>query len=322
MGFGDLPGAMNASAAPDPRAPGEEPDPRAPGDGDPPGESRDELGAHVSSAGGVDRAPGRAGEIESASLQLFTKTPSRWAEPELADEVTEAFVRERESHGVRVAGSHDSYLINLASPDEGLRARSYRCFEGELRRSTRLGLDFLVTHPGNATDGDIGSGIERNAEALTRALEAVAPGPTVVLLELTAGTGTTVGASFENLAAIRQGVPAEHRDRVAVCLDTCHAYSAGYDLVGDYDGVWSAFDDVLGLDLLRLFHLNDSKTPFDSRRDRHEDIGRGSLGEAPFRRLMNDDRFAGVPKVLETPKGDDPVAADLANLGRLRSYRE
>lgn len=296
---------------------------RAPSDlSDRAGAFADELGAHVSSAGGVHRAPGRAREIESASLQLFTKSPSRWAEPDLTEEVVEMFDGEREAHGIRVSGAHDSYLINLASPDDALRARSYRCFEGELRRCVRLGLDFLVTHPGNATDGDLESGIERNAEALTRALEAVPGGPTRVLLELTAGTGTTVGASFEHLAAIRERVPARHRERLAVCVDTCHAYSAGYDLVGDYEGVWSAFDDVLGLDLLRLFHLNDSKTPFDSRRDRHEHIGKGSLGEAPFRRLVNDDRFATIPKLLETPKGDDPVSADLANLGRLRSYRE
>lgn len=296
---------------------------RAPSDvPDRAGAFADELGAHVSSAGGVHRAPGRARKIESASFQLFTKSPSRWAEPDLTEEAVEMFDGECEAHGIRVSGAHDSYLINLASPDDALRARSCRCFEGELRRCSRLGLDFLVTHPGNATDGDLESGIERNAEALTRALEAVPGGPTRVLLELTAGTGTTVGASFEHLAAIRERVPAEHQERVAVCVDTCHAYSAGYDLVGDYEGVWSAFDDVLGLDLLRLFHLNDSKTPFDSRRDRHEHIGEGSLGEAPFRRLVNDDRFATIPKLLETPKGDDPVAADLANLGRLRSYRE
>ncbi|MDX1567286.1 MAG: deoxyribonuclease IV [Longimicrobiales bacterium] len=282
--------------------------------------SFDELGAHVSSAGGVQNAPGRAREIESVSLQLFTKQPSRWAEPVIDAETAEAFHAEREGEGIRVTVAHDSYLINLSSPDPELWERSYACFEGELRRSAALGLDFVVTHPGNATDGDMESGLARNAQGVGRALEAVPDGP-VVLLELTAGSGTSVGATFENLAAILEGVPEKLRSRVGVCVDTCHAYSAGYDLVEDYDGVWARFDDVLGLDRLGLFHLNDSRNPFDSRKDRHEHIGQGSLGEAPFRRIMTDDRFFDVPKLLETPKEDDPVANDLRNLGLLRSFR-
>lgn len=281
---------------------------------------RDELGAHVSVAGGVDRAPGRARDIESVCLQMFTKAPSRWAEPVLDDAAVEAFRRERREKGIEVGVVHDSYLINLASPDPELWERSLACFEGEVGRAAALGLEYVVTHPGNATDGDEASGIARNAEAVTRALEAVEDGPTV-LLELTAGTGTTVGASFENLAAILKAIPAGVRRRVGVCLDTCHAYSAGYDLVGDYDGVWSRFDDVLGLDRLRLFHLNDSKNPFGSRKDRHEHIGCGSLGEEPFRRILTDGRFRNVPKLLETPKEGDARKHDLRNLRLLRSLR-
>ncbi|HSR41440.1 MAG TPA: deoxyribonuclease IV [Longimicrobiales bacterium] len=285
-------------------------------------DGHDELGAHVSSAGGVDRAPGRAREIDSVCLQLFTKTPSRWAEPELDGETRDAFHSERDARGIRVAVAHDSYLINLASPDAELRERSFRSFRGELERSGALGLEFVVTHPGNATDGDGPSGIDRNAEALTRALQANPGEGPVVLLELTAGSGTSVGGSFEELAAILAGIPTSLRDRVGVCVDTCHAYAAGYDLVGDYEGVWNAFDDVLGLGRLGLFHLNDSKTPFGSRKDRHEHIGEGSLGEGPFRRIMTDARFAEVPKLLETPKEDDPVRNDLRNLGLLRSFRQ
>lgn len=280
----------------------------------------DELGAHVSIAGGVERAPERAREIRSIRLQIFTKQPSRWAEPVLDGEAVAAFAEARREHGIRTTVAHDSYLINLASPKDELRERSIECFEGELRRGAALGLDFVVTHPGNATDGDMESGLARNAEAIARALETVDGGPGV-LLELTAGSGTSVGATFENLRTILDGVPRELRPRVGVCFDTCHAYSAGYDLVGDYDGVWTAFDDVLGLDRLRLFHLNDSKNPFGSRKDRHEHIGRGSLGEEPFRRVMTDERFRSVPKLLETPKGDDPVENDLRNLRLLRSFR-
>jgi deoxyribonuclease-4 len=281
----------------------------------------DEFGAHVSTAGGVDRAPARAEEIDSVCLQLFTKQPNRWAEPEVDERVRSSFQGEREAHCIRVAGSHDSYLINLASPDAKLWARSLDSFEAELTRCVALDLDFLVTHPGNATDGDHASGLARNGEGITRALESV-EGKTRVLLELTAGSGTTVGASFENLAELFERIPADHRHRLAICFDTCHAYSAGYDLVGDYEGVWTAFDDVLGLDRLALFHMNDSKHPFGSRKDRHEHLGEGSLGAEPFQRIVRDERFTGVPKILETPKEPDPLGNDRRNLAFLRSFRD
>ncbi|MCE2532233.1 MAG: deoxyribonuclease IV [Acidimicrobiia bacterium] len=284
------------------------------------GAPADELGAHVSVAGGVQNAPGRAAEIGAANFQLFTKQPNRWAEPKIDDETAAAFKAARAEHGIAVAGAHDSYLINLSTPDRRLWRMSQRSFQGELERCARLGLEFLVTHPGNATDGDIEEGLTRNARGVTESLEAV-EGPTRVLLELTAGAGTTVGASFENLRAILDRIPESQRDRVGVCLDTCHAYSAGYDLVGDYDGVWEAFDGILGLELLGLIHMNDSKHPFDSRKDRHEEIGAGSLGEGPFRRIMTDAQLHHVPKILETPKRDDGAAADVRNLARLRSYR-
>ncbi len=280
----------------------------------------DEFGAHVSAAGGVFKAPARAREIESTNLQLFTKQPNRWAEPEIDDSGTAAYEEACRSHGIRVAGSHDSYLINLASPRKDLWERSLSSFTLELARCRALELDFLVTHPGNATDGDHESGIARNAEGVTRALEAVG-GSTRVLLELTAGGGTTVGGSFEDLAAILERVPDSLHSRLGVCFDTCHAYSAGYDLVGDYEGVWAAFEDVLGLERLGLLHMNDSRNSFASRKDRHEHLGEGSLGPEPFRRLVRDERFLGIPKILETPKGPDPVGNDLRNLELLRSFR-
>lgn len=280
----------------------------------------DEMGAHVSSAGGVHNAPGRAAEIDATVLQLFTKQPSRWAEPSLDEEVIAAFHEAREEYGIRVAGAHDSYLINLSSPDKALWCRSQRSFEAELRRCAALDLDFLVTHPGNATDGDVEAGLARNADGITESFRAV-EGRTRVLLELTAGSGTSVGATFENLRTIIEGIPDDLKGRVGVCFDTCHAYSAGYDLVNAYGEVWDAFDEIIGLDRLGLLHLNDSKNPFDSRKDRHEAIGAGTLGLEPFRRIVNDDRLRHVPKVLETPKGDDPVRADLENLGALRGVR-
>jgi deoxyribonuclease-4 len=280
----------------------------------------DELGAHVSASGGVRLVPGRAREIDAVVLQLFTKQPSRWVEPNVDDETAAAFQREREDHGIVVAGAHDSYLINLSSPDRRLWRMSQRSFQAELERCIKLGLDFLVTHPGNATDKDFEAGLERNARGVTESLEAV-EGPTRVLLELTAGSGTSVGATFENLRTIIEAIPDEQRHRVGVCFDTCHAFSAGYDLVNDYDGVWDAFERVLGMDRLGLIHLNDSKHPYMSKKDRHETLGEGTLGAEPFRRIVLDKRLRAVPKILETPKGDDGVAADRANLELLRGFR-
>jgi deoxyribonuclease-4 len=287
--------------------------------GGPPGDG-DELGAHVSAAGGTPNAPARAEAIGARVLQLFTKQPNRWAEPVLSSAVGEAFASERAAHRIRTVVSHDSYLINLASPDPALWKRSVASFEAELRRCAVLGVDLLVTHPGNATDGDPEEGVLRNARGVATCLGAVPDAPRV-LLEITCGSGTSVGGSFEDLARIREALPAGFQDRVGVCFDTCHAWAAGYDLVEDYEGVWEAFDRVLGLESLGLFHLNDSQHPRGSRKDRHAGIGDGTLGPEPFRRIMRDPRFRGVPKVLETPKGDDEVTADRRNLALLRSFR-
>ena len=283
------------------------------------------LGAHVSTAGGCRNAPARAADIGATAIQIFTKQPNRWAEVELADDECDLYRGAIQTHGVVYANAHDSYLINLATPDPVLRDRSYAAFAAELRRAERLGLHALVTHPGNATDGDLPRGLAQNAELVERALEEVG-GSVEVLLETTAGSGKVLGATFEQLAEMIERISPANRHRVGICLDTCHVHAAGYDLVGDYDGVFARLSDVIGLDRLKLFHLNDSATPFASRRDRHAAIGEGSLGEGPFRRVMTDPRFAEVPKVIETPKeGDDPkdlVTLDRQNLAKLRSYAE
>ena len=276
------------------------------------------LGAHVSSAGGVPEAPPRAAAIHASAMQLFTKMANRWAERECVDDECRLFRERLAETTVTATMAHDSYLINLASPDPVLRARSIESFVSELRRCAALGLDYLVSHPGNFMD-ERKAGIARNADAISEAL-AAAPGATVLCLETTAGSGTALGASFEELAAIIELVDPAQRSRVGVCVDTCHVYSAGYDLVQDYDGVMKRFEDALGLDRLRVMHLNDSKTPFASRKDRHELIAEGSLGEIPFRRVMTDERLVRVPKVIETPKLDDATATDTRMLERLRGY--
>jgi deoxyribonuclease IV len=278
----------------------------------------DLLGAHVSTQGGVHNALARGTAIGATAIQVFTKTPNQWREPTLTEESRTAFRRERDRSEIAQIVAHDSYLINLATPDPVLSARSVESFTNELRRCDLLGIPALVSHPGNFID-DREAGIRRNADAIVRCLQAV-PGDVMVLLETTAGSGTCLGATFEELVALREAVEASVRHRVAFCADTCHLYSAGYDLVGDYDGVWRRWKQTIGFGLLRCIHLNDSKTPFGSRRDRHELIGEGSLGPGPFRRIMRDPRFRKVMKVIETPKGDDDVTCDRRMLRRLRAY--
>ena len=276
------------------------------------------LGAHVSSAGGTPAAPPRAGALAATAMQFFSKQANRWAEREcLGDECT-AFRAALAATPVVATVVHDSYLINLASPDPALRAKSLESFVAELRRCDALGVDFLVSHPGNYMD-DHDAGLARNADAIAEALEIVRP-RTVLCLETTAGSGTALGRTFEELAALIAGVPAALRDRVGVCLDTCHVFAAGYDLPNDFDGVIARFADVVGLDRLRVLHLNDSKAPFASRKDRHELIGEGAIGESAFRRIMTDPRLAHVPKVIETPKLDDAEATDRRMLDLLRGY--
>ena len=278
----------------------------------------DLLGAHVSTQGGVATAPARGTAIGATAIQVFTKTPNQWRETAVTTEIQAAFRREVDRCAIACIVAHDSYLINLATPDSVLLTRSEASFRAELERCTSLAIPFLVSHPGNYID-DREAGMQRNADAYTRCLQAV-PGPVVVLLETTAGTGTALGSTFEELVTLRALIGESVRHRVAFCADTCHLYSSGYDLVGDFDGVWQRWDNIIGLDQLRCLHLNDSKTPFASRRDRHELIAEGSLGAEPFRRIMRDPRFAGIPKLIETPKGDEEFIQDRRMMRRLRAY--
>ncbi|HYW31459.1 MAG TPA: deoxyribonuclease IV, partial [Gemmatimonas sp.] len=227
-----------------------------------PTRDRAPLGAHVSIAGGTWEAAARAREISATGAQVFTKQANRWAERDITDEERTRFQSAMSASHVTWSCAHDSYLINLASPVPELRARSIECFRAELRRCHAIGLDALVSHPGNFMD-DRASGLARNAEAIGIALEAE-PGPTRLLMELTAGQGTVIGSTFEEMAALIAAVPYGVRHRVGVCLDTAHVWAAGYDLATDYDGVMSRFGDALGFDMLGCLHLNDSKAALGS----------------------------------------------------------
>ena len=274
------------------------------------------LGAHVSTSGGVATALPRAAAIGATAIQIFTKQAHQWREPAIDDEERKRFRSGRAASRLVYISAHDSYLINLASPDPVLWTRSLISFTCELRRCKALGLDALVSHPGNFMD-DRAEGLARNATAIGLALGAV-PGRTRLLLELTAGTGTALGSSFEEMATLISLIPKGVRKRVGVCIDTCHVFAAGYDLVGDYEGVWTQFEEHLGFGLLGMLHLNDSKMPMGSRRDRHELIGEGQIGPKVFRRIMTDPRLAAIPKVIETPKLGDATATDLRMLNLLR----
>jgi deoxyribonuclease-4 len=256
------------------------------------------LGAHEGIAGGVSKAFARAEADGADCLQIFTRNARGWAAKPLDDAEVAAFRTEARRTGKPVA-AHSSYLINCASPDRAIRRKSWDALADELGRCERLGIPALIFHPGSHEEE--AEGIRLVGEAMTRALEEV-PGKARLLLETTAGQGTSLGWRFEQLAAMRQAVPAKLRRRVGVCVDTCHVFSAGYDLATDegYGRTMDAIDAVIGLANVRAFHLNDSKRPLGCRVDRHEHIGQGTLGLAAFRRLVNDPRFAQVPGFVET----------------------
>ena len=277
-----------------------------------------QLGAHVSTEGGVAEAPARGGAIGASAIQVFTKTPNQWREPTLDAAVIDRFRDELARFDIGAVVAHDSYLINLASPDDGLRAKSERSFIGELTRCRALGIPWVVSHPGNYMD-ERAAGLERNARGYAECLAAV-PGDVGVLIEGTAGAGTALGATFEELRDLRDAMPEAARARVGFCLDTAHLHAAGYDVAGGTEGVWEEFDRVVGLGLLKCLHLNDSKAERGSHLDRHQWIAEGTIGAAAFRQIMRDPRLAAAIKIIETPKLDDPVKHDRRMLRRLRAY--
>ena len=274
------------------------------------------FGSHMSIAGGLHLAVLRARAVGGEALQLFTKSSNQWAARPLAAEDALAFRAAAAAARLAPVLAHDSYLINVASPDDDLRRRSLDALEEEFVRCAALGVPYLVMHPG----AHVGAGEEAGIAAVAEALDELhrRRGPDVmVLLENTAGQGTTLGRTFEQLAAIRGRLEAP--ERVGVCFDTAHAFAAGCDLATDegWERTWRAFAAVLGQDRLRALHVNDSKKGLGSRVDRHEQIGLGELGPSAFWRLANDPRFDGLPAVLETEKEED-LADDARKLFVLR----
>ncbi|MCJ2165617.1 MULTISPECIES: deoxyribonuclease IV [unclassified Pseudodesulfovibrio] len=275
------------------------------------------LGAHMSIAGGLYMAFERIGKVGGTALQIFTRNQRQWKVPDLTAYDIELFSMAWQQWGDYPVAAHDSYLINLASNNPDLLNRSTLAFAEELRRIEALSVPYLVTHPGSHLGDGVEAGIERYAANLDAAIEKSGSERGMVLLETTAGQGTNLGSTFEELAAVI--ALSAHPDRLGVCYDTCHTFAAGYDIRTPeaYAETFAAFDRIIGLDRLKFFHLNDTKNEFGSRKDRHEHIGQGEIGQEGFRNLMRDLRFADIPKTLETPKDDD-LEDDIRNLDLLR----
>lgn len=277
------------------------------------------LGAHFSVAGGLENALYTARELGCDAAQIFTKNARSWKEPELTDAQVHAFKTAREETGVHRVFSHCTYLINIASGDSEKREKSVNALAAEMKRSGKLGLEGVVLHPG----AHLGQGVDRGLETARQTLDTVLSRDDgqfpKLLIETTAGTGTSLGSRFEEIGGLIRSLG--HTQSVGVCMDTSHVFAAGYDLRSKdaLEKLLQAFDTHIGLDKLCLLHLNDSVPELGSRKDRHAHIGKGRIGDAGFKAIIRDSRLATIPKILETPKDNDGIPMDPVNLERLRA---
>lgn len=277
------------------------------------------LGAHMSISGGHQRAADAAAKVGCDTLQVFTKSTNQWAARPLSEDQIAAFRGALRTHGLTRPVGHTSYLINIASPDAALAARSVDALTEELQRAEALGLTDLVLHPGAHVGEGEDAGLRNAARSLDEVLRRTTGHACRIALETTAGQGTCLGHRFEHLAYLRAHVAAP--ERLSVCVDTCHILAAGYPLddPNRYNEIVEELERTLGQNVVQLWHLNDSLKDRGSRVDRHAGIGRGKLGVEPFRKILNDPRFVGLPMILETPKGlEEGVELDVINLTLLR----
>jgi deoxyribonuclease-4 len=275
----------------------------------------------MSIAGGVDKALLEGKKVNCDIVQIFTKSSRQWAAQPYSKEDIERFFHNRKETGITTVIAHDSYLLNLGSPDSELRKKSVRAFIDEMERCETLSISLLIAHPGAHVGSGEAEGIKTIARSLDEIHKACPKYNVKVALEITAGQGTTLGYRFEQIRDIMDAT--KNGEGLRVCFDTEHAFAAGYDIRTreGYERTFSDFDRVIGLKFLAAFHVNDSKKEFHSRVDRHEHIGRGHIGVEAFRLLVNDQRFRGLPMSLETPKGPD-LKEDRRNLKLLRSLIE
>ena len=275
------------------------------------------FGAHMSIAGGFDKALERGIKIDCRTIQIFTKNNNQWKAKEITDKDLHRFLDLFNKSGISPVIAHDSYLINLASPEPELHQKSMESFFQEMERCNKLRIPYLVFHPGAHRGSGEKAALKKIAQSLNLLLKKGKELKVSLLLETTAGQGTSLGYKFEHFAEIIKMV--RRKKSIGVCVDTCHIFAAGYDITTQkgYKKTFETFNKLIGLDKLKVFHLNDSKKKFGSRVDRHEHIGKGFLGLNPFRFLVNDKRFKNVPKILETPKGPD-LKEDVDNLKVLK----
>ncbi len=268
-------------------------------------------------AGGVEYAPLSGQKVGCAAMQIFTKNSNQWQAKPLDEKSITAYRRNLAGSGITFVASHDSYLINMGSPDAAMREKSLNAFVDEIERAALLGIGHLVFHPGSHMKAGEEEGLIHVADCMNEAIKRTPKQAGVTLtIETTAGQGTNLGYKFEHIGFLIERV--KDKKRVGVCFDTCHVFAAGYELRTEegYKATWKEFDRIIGLDHLKMFHINDSKKDLGSRVDRHEQLGKGFLGEKPFELLVNDKRFVNTPMVLETPKGKD-LSEDVENLAVL-----
>ncbi len=279
------------------------------------------LGAHESVAGGLYRAYERGQQAGCDALQVWVKNGRQWNAPPLEKDEVQRFQDARQETGIQPVVAHAAYIINLASPKSALRQRSIAGLRLEVERCEALGVPYLVLHPGAHTGSGEEAGLRAIVASLRRVIAETSGYSVQILLETMAGAGTKLGGTFEQLAYLLEA--ADRPTRVGVCFDTCHAFAAGYELrtPSGYAETMAVFDEVIGLEMLKVLHLNDSKHPLGSRKDRHAHIGEGELGLDGFRNVLQDPRLDGLPGILETPKSDD-LHEDVENLRRLRALAE
>jgi len=275
------------------------------------------LGGHVSVTGGVRNAPERARAVTCDCMQIFSKNQMQWASKPLDLEDAEQYKVNMGAHGIRETVIHDSYLINLGSPDKALLKRSREAFLDEVVRAKHLGVRNLIFHPGAHMGAGEQVGLKRIADSLNWVRKESGSGDVRFVLENTAGQGTVLGHSFEQIAKVIDML--DDQRNVGVCFDTCHGYVAGYDVRSNdgYEKTFEIFDEVLGVEMMSAMHINDSKGKQGSHLDRHEQIGKGFLGLECFKHFMNDDRWEGIPMVLETPEGEKGYKQELKTLRSL-----
>jgi len=276
------------------------------------------FGAHESISGGVFNAIERGQTATCDIIQMFNKSNSQWRAKKIEQAELDKYFEMIKETGVTVATSHSSYLINIASPDKELNEKSYKSLKDEMERCEMLKIPNLVLHPGSHVGTGEDEGIKRIIKNLNRLFKELKNNSVCILLETTAGQGSNLGYTFEQIAEMIDG--AKIQDQIGVCLDTCHIFAAGYPIsdLKEYKNTMKKFDDIIGIDKLKIIHMNDSKKEFGSRRDRHEHIGKGHIGIEAFRNIVNDKKLKNIPMILETPK-EEELKEDIENLKVLRS---